>query len=75
MPAGPVPRLAGRILAGLVLTYLPPTCPPGAVEVVWSATTDFQPNTISLLMLGGWIVLLAGVAGWAYRRDEGRRFT
>jgi ABC-2 type transport system permease protein len=26
-------------------------------------------------MLGVWIVLLATVSGWAYRRDEGRRFS
>ncbi|MCW3820230.1 ABC transporter permease [Micromonospora sp. DR5-3] len=159
LPAGPVPRLAGRILAGLALTYLsmipvvviaavataarvtpvqfllgagavavisvpftlfglaigyslpskaavvvaqliffplafgggllsgPDSAPGfikavapylptrGAVEVVWAAVTDWQPRPVSLAMLGVWIVLLAGIAGWAYRRDEGRRFT
>jgi ABC-2 type transport system permease protein len=55
-----------------IAPYLPTR---GAVEVVWAAVTDWQPNALSLAMLGVWIVLLAGVAGWAYRRDEGRRFT
>jgi hypothetical protein len=28
-----------------------------------------------LLLAFGWTVALAGVAVWAYRRDEGRRFS
>ncbi|SCG47204.1 ABC transporter permease [Micromonospora inositola] len=159
LPAGPAPRLAGRILAGLVLTYLsmlpvvviaavataarvtpvqfllgaatvavisvpftllgmavgyslpskaaivvaqiiffplafgggllsgPADAPGfiraiapylptrGAVELMWAATTDWRVNRVSAVMLGVWIVVLAAVAGWAYRRDEGRRFT
>ena len=47
----------------------------GAVELMWAAVGDFRPDTLSVVMLGVWIVLLAAVAGWAYRRDEGRRFS
>ncbi|MFI6129590.1 ABC transporter permease [Micromonospora sp. NPDC051141] len=158
LPAGPAPRLAGRILAGLVLTYLsmvpvvviaavataarvtvaqfliglaavavisvpftllglaigyslpskaaivvaqvlffplafgggllsaPDQAPGfvqavapylptrGAVELMWAAVTDWQPDPRALVMLAVWVVALAAVAGWAYRRDEGRRF-
>ncbi|ATO15475.1 ABC transporter permease [Micromonospora sp. WMMA1998] len=159
LPAGPAPRLAGRILAGLVLTYLsmvpvvviaavataarvtapqfllglgavavisvpftllglsigyslpskaaivvaqvvffplafgggllsgPDDAPGfikaiapylptrGAVELMWAAVTDWQPDPRALVMLVVWVVALAAVAGWAYRRDEGRRFS
>ncbi|MEV4117722.1 hypothetical protein [Micromonospora sp. NPDC049645] len=30
---------------------------------------------LALIMIGVWVVLLATLAGWAYRRDEGRRFS
>ncbi|MEU0152966.1 ABC transporter permease [Micromonospora fulviviridis] len=159
LPAGPAPRLAGRILAGLVLTYLsmipvvliaavataarvtaaqfllglaavavisvpftllgmaigyslpskaaivvaqvvffplafgggllsgPDDAPGfikavapylptrGAVELIWAAVTDWWPDPRAMVMLVVWVVVLAAVAGWAYRRDEGRRFT
>lgn len=47
----------------------------GAVELMWAATGDYPVNPLSMLMLGVWVVLLAVLAGWAYRRDEGRRFS
>ncbi|WP_431916581.1 ABC transporter permease [Micromonospora wenchangensis] len=47
----------------------------GAVELMWAAVGDWQPDPLALAMLGVWIVLLATVSGWAYRRDEGRRFS
>ncbi|SBT53923.1 ABC transporter permease [Micromonospora narathiwatensis] len=55
-----------------IAPYLPTR---GAVEVVWAATTDWRPDPVSMVMLGVWVVVLAAVAAWAYRRDEGRRFT
>ncbi|MEU2613052.1 ABC transporter permease [Micromonospora sp. NPDC007271] len=55
-----------------IAPYLPTR---GAVEVVWAAVTDWRPSAVSLVMLGVWVVVLAGIAAWAYRRDEGRRFT
>ncbi len=159
LPAGPAPRFAGRILAGLAVTYLsltpvvliaatltearvsavafllaaatvavvsvpftllgltigyslpsraaivvaqvvffplavggglltPPDAAPGfieavapflptrgAVELMWAAVGDYPPNPVSMIMLGVWVVALAALAGWAYRRDEGRRFS
>jgi ABC-2 type transport system permease protein len=54
-----------------IAPYLPTR---GAAELMWMAATDFRPNPLSLVMLGVWVVVLAGIAGWAYRRDEGRRF-
>lgn len=55
-----------------VAPYLPTR---GAVELMWAAATDWRPDPLALAMLGVWVVLLAAVAAWAYRRDEGRRFT
>ncbi|MEH1099108.1 ABC transporter permease [Micromonospora sp. CPCC 205561] len=47
----------------------------GAVELMWAAVGDYPVNPLSMVMLGVWVVLLAALAGWAYRRDEGRRFS
>ncbi|MGY0004707.1 ABC transporter permease [Micromonospora sp. I033] len=55
-----------------IAPYLPTR---GALELMWAAVTDWRLNPLSMVMLGVWIVVLAAVAGWAYRRDEGRRFT
>ena len=55
-----------------IAPYLPTR---GAVELMWAAVTDWRLSALSMVMLGVWIVLLAAAAGWAYRRDEGRRFT
>ncbi|MFI7210629.1 ABC transporter permease [Micromonospora maritima] len=55
-----------------IAPYLPTR---GAVELMWAAVTDWQPDPLALVMLVVWVVALAAVAGWAYRRDEGRRFS
>lgn len=55
-----------------IAPYLPTR---GAVELVWTATTDFSPSLLSLAMLALWVAVFAGLAVWAYRRDEGRRFS
>jgi ABC-2 type transport system permease protein len=47
----------------------------GAVELMWAAVGDFTMDTVSVAMLGVWIVASAGLAVWAYRRDDGRRFS
>jgi ABC-2 type transport system permease protein len=47
----------------------------GAVELMWAAVSDFPVRPLSLAMLGVWIVVLGTLAVWAYRRDEGRRFS
>ncbi|MEE6261185.1 ABC transporter permease [Plantactinospora sonchi] len=55
-----------------IAPYLPTR---GAAELMWAAVGDFRVNPTALVMLGVWVVVLAGLAGWAYRRDEGRRFS
>lgn len=55
-----------------VAPYLPTR---GAVELMWAAVGDFRLNLLSMVMLGVWVAGLAVLAGWAYRRDEGRRFS
>ncbi|MFV2102001.1 ABC transporter permease [Micromonospora sp. LOL_024] len=55
-----------------IAPYLPTR---GAVELMWAAVGDHPVNPLSLVMLGVWVVVLATLAGWAYRRDEGRRFS
>ena len=53
-----------------------PYLPTGAsVRLMWAAVGDFPLQVGSVLSLIAWIVALAGVALWAYRRDEGRRFS
>jgi ABC-2 type transport system permease protein len=55
----------------VIAPYLPSR---GGVEVVWAATGDFTPRTLTMVMLGVWTVVCLVLAVWAYRRDEGRRF-
>ncbi|QGN50499.1 ABC transporter permease [Micromonospora sp. WMMC415] len=52
--------------------YLPTR---GAVELMWGAVGEYSARPISIVMLVVWIVVLAGIAVWAFRRDEGRRFS
>lgn len=47
----------------------------GAVEVLWATVGDFTPSVTSMISLVVWTVAAAGLAAWAYKRDEGRRFT
>jgi ABC-2 type transport system permease protein len=47
----------------------------GAVRLMWAAVGDFPFDLSATLALVGWTIVLAGVAVWAYRRDEGRRFS
>ncbi|MFI7699826.1 ABC transporter permease [Nonomuraea sp. NPDC049480] len=46
----------------------------GAGELMWWAIADNRPDTVALVMLAAWTVVLGAAAAWAYRRDEGRRF-
>ena len=55
-----------------IAPYLPTR---GAVELMWAAVGDYQASQLSLIMLGVWLAVLAALGGWAYRRDEGRRFS
>lgn len=47
----------------------------GAVRLMWAAVGDFPVEPGSVAALVAWTLALAGVAVWAYRRDEGRRFS
>jgi len=55
-----------------VAPYLPTG---GAARLMWAAVGDFPYDVGSIAALAGWTALLAGGAVWAYRRDEGRRFS
>ncbi|MGH3912207.1 MAG: ABC transporter permease, partial [Pseudonocardiaceae bacterium] len=46
----------------------------GARDLLITVLTGAAPSTVAVAALIGWTVLLAGLAGWAYQRDEGRRF-
>jgi len=55
---------------------LAPYLPSGsAARLMWAAVGDSPIDVVSLFALGGWTVVLGGLAVWAYRRDEGRRFS
>ncbi|MEU4677520.1 ABC transporter permease [Micromonospora sp. NPDC023737] len=56
----------------VIAPYLPTR---GAVELMWATVGDYPAHPLSLTMLGVWVVALATLAVWAYRRDEGRRFS
>jgi ABC-2 type transport system permease protein len=65
------PGSAPRFVEDLA-PYLPTG---GAVRLMWAAVGDFPVDVSSLLALVGWTITLAAFAVWAYRRDEGRRFS
>lgn len=46
----------------------------GAAELMWSAVGGHRPDSLAVLMLCVWTVVLGLLAVWGYRRDEGRRF-
>ncbi|WP_084958546.1 ABC transporter permease [Thermoactinospora rubra] len=56
----------------VVAPYMPSR---GAVQLIWLATTDVPTQTLPIVMLGVWTVVMGLLAAWAYRRDEGRRFS
>jgi ABC-2 type transport system permease protein len=55
-----------------IAPYLPTG---GAVRLMWAAVGDYPVEPGSVAALAAWTAALAGVAIWAYRRDEGRRFS
>ncbi|MFG3439526.1 ABC transporter permease [Nonomuraea sp. NPDC047897] len=67
--------LPPQFMPGFVQALSPFMPSRGAVELVWSATTGTSPAPVSLVALCGWTVAAAAGAAWAYRRDEGRRFS
>lgn len=63
------------ILPGFIQAVSPFTPARGAAELLWAVAAGTTPDALALVMLGVWTVALAAAAAWAYRRDEGRRFT
>jgi ABC-2 type transport system permease protein len=55
-----------------ITPYLPTG---GAAKLMWAAVGDYPLSPSSVASLIVWIVLLGAIATWAYRRDEGRRFS
>jgi ABC-2 type transport system permease protein len=55
-----------------IAPYLPTG---GAGGLMWSAVGERPIDAGSVLTLVGWTIALAAFAVWAYRRDEGRRFS
>ncbi|MFC7549133.1 ABC transporter permease [Plantactinospora sp. GCM10030261] len=60
---------------GFIETIAPFLPTRGAVELMWAAVSDFPVRPLSLGMLVAWIVALGALASWAYRRDEGLRYS
>jgi len=52
--------------------YLPTR---GTAELLWAAVGNRTPDTTAVVMLGVWAVVFAVLAAYAYRRDEGRRYS
>ncbi|MDN5918429.1 MAG: ABC transporter permease [Pseudonocardia sp.] len=46
----------------------------GARDLVVLAVVGTPPDVVAIAVLAGWIAVTVLLAGWAYRRDEGRRF-
>ena len=47
----------------------------GAARLMWAAVGDFPYDPGSIVTLVAWTIALGTLAVWAYRRDEGRRFS
>ncbi|WP_433209325.1 ABC transporter permease [Dactylosporangium sp. CS-047395] len=60
---------------GFVETIAPYLPTRGAVELLWAAVGDFAPSTTSMVSLAVWTAVMAALAAWAFKRDEGARFS
>ena len=60
---------------GFVETIAPYLPTGGAARLMWAAVGNFPFDLSSAVALAGWCAVLAALAIWAYRRDEGRRFS
>jgi ABC-2 type transport system permease protein len=67
--------LPPQILPDFIEAVSPYTPARGAAELLWWAIAGNDPNVTALIALAGWTVVAAAGAAWAYRRDEGRRFS
>ncbi|MFI7612696.1 ABC transporter permease [Nonomuraea terrae] len=64
-----------QLLPGFVQAISPYVPTRGVAELLWAITAGSTPDAVALVMLGVWTVVAAAAAAWAYRRDEGRRFS
>lgn len=76
----PVAIVGGLILPPAIMPDVLEAASPyvparGAAELIWAAISGVRPDPLALIMLGVWTVVAAAAATWAYRRDEGRRFS
>jgi ABC-2 type transport system permease protein len=60
---------------GFVETVAPYLPTGGSVRLMWAAVGEYPFQPAAVVSLLTWTIALAGVALWAYRRDEGRRFS
>jgi ABC-2 type transport system permease protein len=60
---------------GFVQTIAPYLPTRGAAELLWAAVGDFDVSTTSMVSFAAWTVAMAALAAWAFRRDEGARFS
>ncbi|WP_433050009.1 ABC transporter permease [Dactylosporangium sp. CS-033363] len=60
---------------GFVETIAPYLPTRGAVELLWAAVGDFDLSTTSMVAFAVWTVAMAALAAWAFKRDEGARFS
>ncbi|MFC4120235.1 ABC transporter permease [Nonomuraea zeae] len=67
--------LPPQVLPDFIEIVSPYTPARGAAELLWWAIAGNDPNVTALIALAGWTVVAAAGAAWAYRRDEGRRFS
>ncbi|GAB2963479.1 hypothetical protein ACFMQL_22345 [Nonomuraea fastidiosa] len=67
--------LPPQVLPGFVQVVSPYVPARGAAELIWWAVAGTLPEVVPLVMLAVWTVGMAVAAVWAYRRDEGRRFS
>lgn len=67
--------LPPQVMPEIVQTVSPYFPSRGAAELIWTATTGRSPMGLAVVMLVVWTVAAAVAAAWAYRRDEGRRFS
>lgn len=67
--------LPPQILPGFIQAVSPYTPTRGVAELLWAITVGSTPDPVALVALGVWTVIAAAGAAWAYRRDEGRRFS
>ncbi|MEU6712343.1 ABC transporter permease [Nonomuraea sp. NPDC046802] len=67
--------LPPQMMPGFIEVVSPYTPARGAAELLWAVTVGRDPNPVALVALACWTVVAAVAAAWAYRRDEGRRFS